>query len=207
MTDPDGSYVYYTPDGPDRPRRSPLKAIVAPRPIAWVSTISAEGVGNLAPYSFFNLINDRPPMLAFSSVGYKDSARNIAETGDFAVSIATRGLAEQMNLSSQDHPASVDEFDLAGLARRASRAINAPGVDGSPAILECRAVEVRQLTDIDRNPIDTWLVIGQVVGVHILADCFVDGTFRTEIARPILRAGYADEYWEIGPDGLFRMGR
>lgn len=207
MTDTSGTYHYYTPDGPDRPRRSPLKAIVAPRPIAWVSTLSADGVGNLAPYSFFNLVNDRPPMLAFSSVGYKDSVRNISENPDFAVSIATRALAEQMNLTSQDHPASVDEFDLAGLPRKECRAIKAPGVDGSPAILECRAVEVRQLADLDRNLIDTWLVIGQVVGVHLRSDCFVDGTFRTGIARPILRAGYADEYWEIAPDGQFRLGR
>lgn len=207
MTETSGTYRYYTPDGPDRPRRSPLKAIIAPRPIAWVSTLSADGVGNLAPYSFFNMVNDRPPLLVFSSVGYKDSVRNISENPDFSVSIATRALAGQMNLTSQDHPATDDEFDLAGVPRRPSRAISAPGVDGSPAILECRAVEVRQLTGLDCKPLDTWLVIGQVLGVHLRDDCFVDGTFRTDIARPILRAGYADEYWEIGPEGQFRMGR
>ncbi len=207
MTDETGEYYYYTPGGPDRPRRNPLKAIVAPRPIAWVSTVSEEGVGNLAPYSFFNMVNDTPPMVVISSVGFKDTVRNVKSSGEFAINIATRAFAERMNATSQDLPPDVDEFDVAALTRRKCREIRAAAVDGSPAILECRAVEVRQLADIDSNPVDTWLIVGQVVGVHLLAGCMVDGQFRTELARPILRAGYADEYWEIDGDHKFSMKR
>lgn len=208
MSDEQGAYYYYyTPGGPDKPRRNPLKAIVAPRPIAWVSTVSRDGVGNLAPYSFFNMINDTPPMVAISSVGFKDTVRNIRDSGEFAVNIATRDLAEQMNVTSQDLPPDIDEFDAAGLVRRTCREIGAAAVDGSPAILECRAVEVKQLADMEGTPVDTWLVIGQVIGVHLRADCMVEGQFRTELGRPILRAGYADEYWEIDGHHKFSMRR
>jgi flavin reductase (DIM6/NTAB) family NADH-FMN oxidoreductase RutF len=188
-------------------QRNPMKAIVAPRPIAWVSTLSKAGVGNLAPYSFFNMVNDRPPMVMFSSIGRKDTVQNIAETGEFSLSTASREQAEAMNLTSQDFDGSIDEFDCAGLARAPSMLIRPPGVAGCPAILECRTTEIRQLTLLDGQSIDTWLVIGEVLAVQLRQDCIVDGVFRTELANPIVRAGYADEYWEIGTGGKFLMER
>ena len=201
------AYHYYAADQRHGLARNPLKAIIAPRPIAWVSTISADGVGNLAPYSFFNQVSDSPPMLMFSSVGRKDTVRNIAATGEFALSIASHALAAAMNLTSGDYPTAIDEFDAAGLSRMPCRAIRPPAVAGSPAVLECRAVEVRQLAALDGARIDVWMVIGQIVGVHVARVCLVDGLFRTELANPVLRAGYADEYWSIGSEGGFRMRR
>lgn len=188
-------------------RRNPLKAIIAPRPIAWVSTVSNAGIGNLAPYSFFNMVNDRPPMVMFSSIGRKDTVNNIAETGEFSISTASRSQVDVMNCTSQNFEPTVDEFDLAGLARKASSLIRPAGVAGSPAILECRSVEVRQLTTSAGQLIDTWMVIGEVLAVHLSQDCIVDGVYRTELANPVLRAGYAGDYWEIAAPGKFVLDR
>lgn len=199
-------HSYDVPDGHGL-ARNPLKAIVAPRPIAWVSTLSRSGVGNLAPYSFFNMISDQPPMLMFSSVGYKDSVRNIEETGEFSVSMASHALAERMNRTSSPLPPEVDEFDVSGLDRLACRQIAPPGVAGSPAVLECRSVEVKRLKDMHGHDADVWMVLGQIVAVHLDKSCIADGRFRTELAQPVLRAGYADEYWGIGAEGKFSMGR
>ena len=201
------AYHYYSTGQRHGLARNPLKAIVAPRPIGWVSTVSSEGLGNLAPYSFFNMVSDTPPMLMFSSVGHKDTVRNIEATGEFAVSLASLALSAPMSLTSQPFPPEIDEFDAAGLSRMACREIGPPGVAGSPAILECRSIEVKRLADIDRQPLDVWMVIGQIVGVHIDRKCLVDGLFRTELAEPVLRAGYADEYWAIGEAGKFLMKR
>ena len=187
--------------------RNPLKAIIAPRPIAWVSTLSADGIGNLAPYSFFNLISDSPPMVMFSSLGYKDSVRNIADTGEFTLSVASHALADAMNLTSRAFPPDVDEFIEAALTRHPSRIVRPAGVAGSPAILECRSAGVQHVHDADGEPTDAWLVIGQIVGMHALRSCLEDGLYRTELANPVLRAGYADEYWEIGEAGKFAMRR
>ncbi|MDE2411542.1 MAG: flavin reductase family protein [Sphingomonadales bacterium] len=203
----DDAYHYYPADQGHGLTRNPLKAIIAPRPIAWVSTLSAEGVGNLAPYSFFNQISDSPPMLMFSSVGRKDTVTNVAATGEFAVSLVSHAVADAMNTTSGAFPPEVDEFDAAGLARMPCRAIRPPAVAGSPAVLECRAVDVRQLSSLDGAAIDVWMVIGQIVGVHVARSCLADGLFRTERANPVLRGGYADEYWSIGDAGRFGMRR
>lgn len=207
MTTIEERYHYFSAARHHGLARNPLKAIVGPRPIAWVSTLSSTGVGNLAPYSFFNMISDRPPMLMFSSVGYKDTVRNIEATGEFSISLVSRALSDEMNLSSQDFPPEIDEFDVCGAQRMACQAIKPPAVAGSPAILECRAVEVKRLADLDQHAIDVWMVIGQILGVHVDRACLTDGQFRTELANPILRAGYADEYWEIGNSGKFLMER
>lgn len=188
-------------------RFNPLKAIVAPRPIGWISTLSADGIANLAPYSFFNLVNDAPPMLMFSSTGYKDSVRNIEATGEFVFNLATRALAEQVNASSADFPHEVDEFEAVGLEKASGLVVACPRVAASPAALECRAVEVRRLHDVDGGPVDSWMTIGQVVAVHLDPSCIEDGMFLTERAHPILRAGYAADYWEIGETGKFAMWR
>lgn len=201
-----GSHAYRVEDGHGL-RHNPLKAIVAPRPVGWISTLSAEGIANLAPYSFFNLVNDTPPMLMFSSTGYKDSVRNIEATGEFVFNLATRRLAEQMNATSAVFPHEVDEFEAAGLEKASGLVVACPRVAASPAALECRAVEVRRLHDVDGEPVDSWMTIGQVVAVHLDPGCIEEGLFLTERANPILRAGYAADYWEIGDYGKFAMWR
>jgi flavin reductase (DIM6/NTAB) family NADH-FMN oxidoreductase RutF len=199
---------FYEPAAGHRLSHDPFKAIVAPRPIGWVSTVDAEGRFNLAPYSFFNAIADTPPMLAFSSAGRKDSIANCEATRAFVWNLATRSLAERMNASAAPLAHGVSEFERAGLTPLASRLVAAPRVAESPASLECRVVDIHRLRDLDGAPIDNWLVIGQVVGVHIdRAFLTVDGLFDTFAARPVLRAGYRADYAEIGPDAKFEMIR
>lgn len=207
MTTANAGYHSYRLEEGHGLARNPLKAVIAPRPIAWVSTLSAEGVGNLAPYSFFNMINDAPPMIMFSSVGYKDTVRNIAETGEFALSTVSSILAGAMNVTSGAFAPDVDEFDTAGLLRFPSTVIGPPGVAGSPAILECRSIEVKQLQGRDGQMIQTWMVIGEIVAVHLDRNCLEERLFRTELATPQLRAGYADEYWSIDAAAKFLMRR
>lgn len=185
----------------------PFKAIVAPRPIGWIGTLDADGVPNLAPYSFFNAVGDRPPMIVFSSSGRKDSLANVEATGEFTWSMATRALAEAMNASSAGVPPEVDEFALAGLATAPSRLVDPPRVAASPAALECRLVQVIHLHDLDGRPTGNRLVIGQVVGVHLDRAYLRDGLFDTGGVHPIMRAGYTDHYVEATPETMFRMPR
>lgn len=167
----------------------PFKAIVAPRPIGWVSSLSAEGRANLAPYSYFNAFSQDPHYVAFGSGPRKDSLANIEATGEFAFSLATYDLREKMNATSA-HVAA-DEFELAGLAKAPCRMIRVPRVAESPAALECRLFQVVPLPDDDGNA-DNFLVIGRVVGIHIddrfIHDCRVD----TAAMRPIARLGYSE---------------
>ena len=202
----DSVHFYEVAQGHGLPH-DPFKAIVAPRPIGWVSTLGPDGVPNLAPYSFFNAIGDAPPMIAFSSSGRKDSLTNAEATREFVWNMATRPLAEQMNRSSAPVAADIDEFTLAGLAAAPSRLVAPPRVAESPASLECRVVQITQLHDLDGAAIDQWLVIGQVVAVHIRVEYLSDGLFDTAAARPILRAGYRADYAEVTPDAMFRMIR
>ncbi|WP_189541825.1 flavin reductase family protein [Novosphingobium arvoryzae] len=187
--------------------RNPLKSIIAPRPIAWISSKSLDGHRNLAPYSFFNLINERPPMVMFSSVGYKDTVRNIEESKDFAISIVSHSQADAMNITSDALPHEDDEFVLAGVDSHPSTQISVPGVLGSPAILECRSVSINRLQDLQGCPIDTWVVFAQILAVSLDKNCIEEGLFRTELANPISRAGYADEYWETTASGKFLLSR
>jgi flavin reductase (DIM6/NTAB) family NADH-FMN oxidoreductase RutF len=200
------NYSYRVGDGHGL-RHNPLKAVVAPRPIGWISSLSRRGIANLAPYSFFNMVNDSPPLLMFSSVSYKDSIRNVEETGEFIFNLATMLLAEQMNSSSAAFSQEIDEFEAAGLQKGDALVVNCPRVATSPAALECKTVEVRRLRDIRGQQVDAWMAIGEVVAVHLDRDCIDDGMFRTELAGPIMRAGYASEYWAIGKAGKFEMWR
>ena len=197
----------YEPASGHRLPHDPLNAIVAPRPIGWVSTLSADGVPNLAPYSFFNLFNYTPPLIGFSSMGWKDSVANIAATGEFVWNLATRDLAEAMNATSASVPAEVDEFDLAGLATLPSRLVAPPRVAASPAAFECRLTQLVRLTDRTGAELDQYLVIGEAVGIHIDTAMLEDGVYRTARARPVLRGGGPADYFEIGEDALFRMRR
>jgi len=183
----------------------PLNAIVAPRPIGWVSTRGLNEVLNLAPYSFFNAFNYRPPIIGFSSIGEKDSLRNVKETGEFVWNLVTRDLAERMNSTSASVPYGVSEFELAQLTPIASRLVSVPRVGESPVNFECKLTEVIQLKDHRQTLVQTWLVFGEVVGVHIRKDLLKNGMFDTFGARIIVRAGSPSVYAEIAPESRFDM--
>lgn len=183
----------------------PFKAIVAPRLIGWVSTRSSRGQLNLAPYSFFGAFASVPPIIGFCSEGRKDSLRNVEATREFVWNLATRPLAEQMNRTSAPVAPDIDEFELTGLTPVAGRNVSVPRVGESPAALECRLLQVVQLHDLSERPTDNWLVLGQVVGVHIQKAYLKDGLFDTHAAQPIMRAGYRGDYAQIGE--IFEMIR
>jgi flavin reductase (DIM6/NTAB) family NADH-FMN oxidoreductase RutF len=185
----------------------PFNAIVGPRPIGWISTRSRAGVNNLAPYSFFNAFNYTPPIVGFCSIGHKDSLRNVQETGEFAWNLVTRPLAEAMNQSCATVPPEVSEFDLAGLTPAASRLIAAPRVQESPVSFECRSTQIVQLQGVDGVAVASWLVLGEVVAVHIAQHLLVGSVYDTAAAQPILRGGGPADYFSIGPEQLFRMHR
>ncbi len=182
----------------------PFKAIVAPRPIGWITALSAEGAVNLSPYSFFNAISSRPNMVMFSSENKKDAVSFIEESGEFTCSLVSGALMQQMNLTSAPLPRGQSEYPHAGLAMAASRFVKPPRVAGTPAALECKAVSIQQLRDIDGNDVPRWMVIGQVVGIFIDDDFVKDGRFDTAGANPIARCGYSD-YAEV--TSLFSLQR
>lgn len=199
-------HFYQPANGHDLPH-DPFNAIVGPRPIGWISSHDSKGVLNLAPYSFFNGFNYTPPIIGFASIGEKDSLHNIRETGEFCWNLATRPLAEQMNASCAAVAADVDEFQLAGLTPRASRVIAVPHVAESPVALECKVTQIIQLQKADGSTVPSWLVLGEVVGVHIDKTLLVDGVYQTAAARPILRGGGPADYFEIGAEAGFKMWR
>jgi hypothetical protein len=176
----------------------PFKAILAPRIIGWIGSLNSKGQANLAPYSFFGGFSDKPKVIAFSSDGYKDSVRNIEETGEFTWNLTSRSLAQAMNRSSAPVPPEVNEFELAGLTQVPGRQVKAPRVGESPAAFECKLLQILRLNDLEGQPIHNWIVIGQVVGVHIRHEFLEDGCFNIQTAQPILRAGYKGDYFELG---------
>ncbi len=185
----------------------PFNAIVGPRPIGWISTRDPKGCFNLAPYSFFNGFNYTPPLVGFSSIGFKDSVRNARDTGEFAWNLVTQPLAEAMNHSSAMVAPEVDEFDLAGLTPAPSRVIAAPRVAESPVSFECRVTQVVQLQGADGTQLDTWLTMGEVVAVHIDRALLKNGVYDTATAQHVLRGGGPADYFSVGPAQLFRMRR
>jgi len=170
----------------------PFKAIVAPRPIGWISTRAKDGRVNLAPYSFFNGLCSAPPIVGFSSEGAKDSAAFAAESGEFVANLATLDLAEPMNLTSAPLPRGDNEFLHAGLTMAPSRLVGAPRVAEAHAALECKVTEVVEIKNVKGETLDRYLVLGEVVGVHIDDRFIKDGRFDTAGARPIARCGYQD---------------
>jgi len=184
--------VFYQPkDGHGLPF-DPFKAIITPRPIVWISTLDNNGVPNLAPYSFFNALTSNPPMLMFSSETFKHSAGYARDSGEFSFSLATVPLQTQMNASSGALPAGENEYIAANLEMAPCELIAPPRVAQSPACMECKTVSFTQLKDLDGNPINTFMVIGQVVAVHINDEYLVDGRFDTAAAQPLARCGYRD---------------
>ena len=198
---------FYEPSAGHGLAHDPFNALVAPRPIGWISSRSRDGVLNLAPYSFFNAFNYKPPLVGFASVGYKDSVRNIEETGEFGWNLATRPLAEAMNQSCAGGGPEVDEFQLAGLTPEPSRVIGVPRVKETPVSFECRLSQILRLTGADGTETDTWMVFGEVVGVHIARHLLKDGVYQTAAAEPILRGGGPADYFGISPEKSFQMYR
>jgi flavin reductase (DIM6/NTAB) family NADH-FMN oxidoreductase RutF len=173
-------------------KHDPVKALVAPRPIGWISTLGRDGVANLAPYSFFNLVASGPSIVAFSSAGRKDSQANAEQTGEFVCNIASFDQREAVNSSAATLPPEIDEFALTGLGTLPSQLIKPPRVKGAPAHLECVYLQTVPLFSKDgvRNGFD--LVLGEVVGVHIDDQFVKEGMVDTAAMRLIARLGYLD---------------
>jgi flavin reductase (DIM6/NTAB) family NADH-FMN oxidoreductase RutF len=170
----------------------PFKAIVAPRPIGWITAMNLKGEINLAPYSYFNGVSSRPPMVMFSSEERKDSLAFVEETGEFVCNLATFELREKMNLTSAPYPRGVDEMRAAGLTPAPSRLIKPPRVAESPCALECRLLQVVTLSDLDGRPLERYVAFGQVVGIHIDDRFIRNGLLDTAAMKPIARCGYHD---------------
>jgi len=182
----------------------PFKAIVAPRPIGWISSLGADGSVNLAPYSFFNAFSSRPPIVGFASEGPKDSVSFIAETREFVCNLVTFDLRNEMNATSAPLPRGTSEFIHAGLETAPSTLVKPPRVKASPVALECKLVEIKELTDSDGNSVNSFLVLGHVVGIYINEALIKDGRFDIVAAGTIARCGYTD-YAVV--DDLFSITR
>ncbi len=196
--------MFYRADQDHGLAHNPFKAIVAPRPIGWISTLDKDDRPNLAPYSFFNAVSDDPQMVMFSSGGMKDSARNASDTGEFTCNYVARSLQNSMNLSSGGYPHGENEFEIAGLKTIAGQTVSCPRVAGVPAALECKVVEIITPKRLEGGQAGYTMVVGQVTGVFI-DDAFIkDGRFDTAGADPISRCGYKDY---AGLDALFELSR
>ncbi|RWI20358.1 flavin reductase family protein [Mesorhizobium sp.] len=184
--------MFYEPSKGHGLPHDPSKAIVAPRPIGWISTVNKAGEVNLAPYSFFNAFSTRPFIVWFSSEGEKDSASFAEETGEFVANLVSRDLAEKMVRTSVDAPRGVTEFDYADLAMAPSRLVAPPRVAAAPAALECRVTEILRPRALDGTPTSAIVVAGEVVGVHIDDTFLKDGIFDIARAGNVGRLGYMD---------------
>lgn len=182
----------------------PFKAIVSPRPIGWIGSLAKDGSYNLAPYSFFNAISDTPKLVMFSSSGHKDSVANIEETGVFTANFVSRDLADKMNMTSISAPRGASEFEIAGLTPVVGTLVAAPFVAEAYAALECKVTEMFQPKTLTGDLSESYMVIGQVVGIHIREEAVRDGRFDMAKVRPIGRMGYMD-YCDSGD--VFEMFR
>lgn len=189
-------------------KRSIFNAIVAPRPIGWISSMSAAGHCNLAPFSHFNMVSTAPPVLMFScntpaDRPEKDTIANVRETGEFVYNLVTRDLTEQMNATSAALPHGTDEFDVAGLAKAPCQHVRAPRVAASPASMECRLLRFVEIEPELPGETASIVVFGRIIGLHT-AEGFIDanGRFDTARARPMARLG-GNQYAEAGP--IFEM--
>jgi flavin reductase (DIM6/NTAB) family NADH-FMN oxidoreductase RutF len=184
--------MFLEPNGNPHPLpHNPVKALVAPRPIGWISTLSETGVANLAPYSFFNLIADAPFMVMFATSGHKDSFRNVQATGEFVWNLVNRELADAMNRSAAHVPAGVDEFALAGLTKAPSKTVAAPRVAEAKAALECRLDQIVPLKSTEAGRSNS-LVIATVTQVYINDAALDQGLFDVAGVQSLARLGYMD---------------
>jgi len=178
--------MFYRPSEGHGLPHNPFNAIVTPRPIGWISTRGPQG-DNLAPYSFFNAAAYAPPQVTFASTGLKDSVTNIRASGVFAVNIVAAAMLHPMSETSAALPPGMDEFAHAGVAKAECTSIPCPRVDGAPATLECEVVDILTLRGTGN-----FLVIGEVVGIHLRDDCLRDGRFDVTAYQPLARMGYRD---------------
>ena len=198
---------YYEPRNGHGLRHDPFNAIIAPRPIGWISSRDASGNVNLAPYSFFNGFCYHPPIIGFSSTSPKDTLKNVQETGEFVWNLATKDLAKHMNATAAHVAHDVSEFAIAGLTAVPGKLVNVPRVAESPVSFECRLTQIIRLRGADGKDAQAWLTLGEVVAVHIDKAMIKDGVYRTGLARPIVRAGRKGDYFEIKDEDMFEMVR
>lgn len=200
-------FHYYEPAEGHGLSHNPLNALVAPRPIGWISSRDAEGRVNLAPYSFFNAFNYDPPIIGFSSIAWKDSVQNASETREFTWNLVTRELGDQMNQTSSPLPRGEDEFQFAGLTAVAGRKVNVPRVGESRAAMECKVIDIVQFRNTAGEKVGGWLVLGEVVAVYIDKTLLKDGVYQTAEAYPIMRSGGLNDYVQVSPDNVFQIAR
>ena len=198
---------YYEPRNGHGLRHDPFNAIIAPRPIGWISSRDAKGNVNLAPYSFFNGFCYKPPIIGFSSTSWKDSVANMQETGEFVWNLATMDLAQKMNATAAHVAHEVSEFAISGLTPAPCKIVKAPRVAESPVSFECKVAQIVQLQGADGVKANAWLTLGEVVAVHIDKAMIKDGVYQTALARPIVRAGRKGDYFVIRQDAMFEMTR
>jgi flavin reductase (DIM6/NTAB) family NADH-FMN oxidoreductase RutF len=198
--------MFFEPHKRDRKLlpHDPFKAMIAPRPVGWISSMNRAGQVNLAPYSFFNAFCDNPPMVGFCSDGEKDSKTFAEDSGEFVWNMATYDLRDEMNASSAPLTRGESEFVHAGLETAPSQFVRPPRVAASPCALECKVTQIFSLTDIEGKAVDRWLVMGQVVCIHIADDYIADGRIDVLRMKPIARCGYMD-YTAI--ESFFSMKR
>ncbi|MDH6300385.1 flavin reductase family protein [Polynucleobacter sphagniphilus] len=201
------SFYSYEPKNGHGLPHDPFNSIVGPRAIGWISTKSRAGVCNLAPYSFFNAFNYIPPIIGFSSIDYKDTVRNVQETGEFVWNLVTLDLVAAMNQTCAPYPPEVSEFEMAGLTQMDSTIVTPPRVAESKVSFECNATQIIQLETISGSKVESWLVLGEVVQIHIDQTCLKDGIYQTAEVGHVLRAGGAGDYFTIGPEQLFKLNR
>jgi len=198
---------YYEPRNGHGLKHDPFNAIIAPRPIGWISSRDGKGNVNLAPYSFFNGFCYHPPIIGFSSTSWKDSVANMQETGEFVWNLVTMDLAQQMNATAAHVAREVSEFAIAGLTPAPCRIVKVPRVAESPVSFECKVAQIVQLQGADGTKANAWLTLGEVVAVHIDKTMIKDGVYQTALARPIVRAGRKGDYFVIRQDAMFEMTR
>lgn len=198
--------MFYRPEDGHGLPHNPFNAIITPRPIGWISTRGSDGQDNLAPYSFFNGVAYTPPQVMFATTSDKhdrprgkDSFANIEDSGVFCVNIVEFAAFKSMSDTSAAHNRDIDEFADAGLTKQQCETIDCPRVAGTPAALECRLDQIVTLKGKAN-----YMVIGEVIGIHLRDDCLVDGKFDITTYQPLARLGYRD-YAKV--DQVFSMKR
>lgn len=196
--------MFYATDTPHGLRHDPFKALIVPRPIGWVSTLSADGTANLAPFSFFNAVSDN--MIMFSVGWRNDTLRNIEETGECTCSFVSKPMMDAMNMSSAGVERSVDEFTLAQLDTAPAELVAPPRVAASPAALECKLWQTLELPPRPGKDTGYTMVLASVIGIYIDDDYLQDGMVDTAAMQPLARLGYMD-YAEITAANIFSLNR
>ena len=198
---------FYEPKNGHGLKHDPFTAIIAPRPIGWISSRDSRGNINLAPYSFFNAFSYHPLIIGFASTSLKDTVANVEQTGEFVWNLATMDLAQHMNATAAHVARDVNEFKIAGLTAVPGKLVNVPRVAESPVAFECKLTEIIQLKGANGEKAQAWVTFGEVVAVHIDKAMIRDGVYQTGLARPIARAGRRGDYFEIKLENMFEMIR